>query len=184
MRRMFQWFLVVVTLCLPASAVGDDLEDFVIAGDDFADFSPSRFDGVTALWGPLVFVVGSVPTLDPFSPDAAIVAMHKRRATEVWRAFAGAPGRGDSFHHVAASAGRVCAVGEGSEFGVGSWFVLVACYRALTGELLWEREFPMQGLARAVDPYSIQLSGSALVVTIFHPLLNRLVLLFNARDGS
>ncbi len=135
--------------------------------------------------GHRLFVAGFGATLDPTSRDAVIVAVDTRRATEVWRAIAGEPGRTDQFDSVAASGGRVCAVGRGVESFVTS-VMLVACYKAKTGKLLWEREFPMQrGLVRGFDPFSIQLSGRAFVVTTNDPFTGSpRVLLFDARDGS
>ena len=208
MRRLIQWLVALAAFGVPTSAVGDDLEDFAIAP---ADFVPSSSQGATAVWGHRLFVAGFGTTLDPTSRDAVIVAVDTRRATEVWRAIAGEPGRADSFDSVAASDGRVCAVGRGVESFVTS-VMLVACYEAKTGKLLWEREFPI-GLTpvNPFDPgsrflidrrsgslivrklgfpfvstaFSIQLSGKALVVTTNDPFTGRpRVLLFDARDGS
>ncbi len=134
--------------------------------------------------GHRLFVAGVGTTLSAISHDAVIVAVDTRRATEVWRAIAGEPGRGDSFDLVAASGGRVCAVCRGIESFV-TVVMLVACYEAATGRLLWEREFPTPGLRIAFNAFSIQLSGRALVVTINDPFTAvPRVLLFDARDGS
>ncbi len=85
---------------------------------------------------------------------------------------------------MAASGGRVCAVGRGMEFLV-TTVMLVACYKAATGKLLWEREFPTPGLRTIINAFSMQLSGRTLVVTINDPFTPvPRVLLFDARDGS
>ncbi len=189
MRRLIQWLVALAAFGIPTRAVGDDPEDFVIAP---ADFVASSSQGATAVLGHRLFVAGFGTTLDPTSRDAVIVAVDTRRATEVWRAIAGEPGRGDSFDSVAASGGRVCAVGRGVESFVTS-VLFVACYEAATGKLLWQREFPTPGFPIVPTPgfrivfnaFSIQLSGKALVVTTNDPFTGSpRVLLFDARDGS
>ncbi len=186
MRRVFQWLVALAALGIPISAVGDDLEDFVIAGDDLFDFAPAISQEASALWGHLVFVAGTGPPLSVTSRDAMIIAVDTRRAAEVWRVSTGEPGRLDSYHSVAASSGRVCAVGRGSESLIPgpTVFLLVGCYKAKSGKPLWERELAMEGsrLAIGLSNFSIRLSRTALVVTLND--FPRRVLLFDARDGS
>ena len=63
-------------------------------------------------------------------------------------------------------------------------FLLVGCYKASTGELLWERELVIEDgrLEIGLSNFSIRLSGTALVVNMNDG--HRRVLLFDARDGS
>ncbi len=186
MRWRLQWLVALAAFGIPMSAVGDDLEDFVIAGDDLFDFAPAISQEASALWGHLVFVAGTGPPLSVTSRDAMIIAVDTRRAAEVWRVSTGEQGRLDSYHAVAASSGRVCAVGRGSESLIPgpTVFLLVGCYKAKTGEPLWERELAMEGsrLAQNLSVFTTRLSGTAFVVHIND--FNRRVLLFDARDGS
>ena len=121
MRRIIQGLVALAAFGVPTSAVGDDLEDFTIAP---ADFVASVSQGAIAVRGHRLFVAGVGTTLDPTSRDAMIVAVDTRRATEVWRAIAGAVALHDARRRSRGRAvrGNVVHADEGvrADLGVGA----------------------------------------------------------------
>ena len=133
MRRIVQCLLAVAVMSISTSAVGDELDDFVIIGNDLLTFSPSLSRQNFAVAGPRVFVVGSTAPLDPFMRDAAIVAVDRHHRREVWRVVVGEPAHREAYDVVAADSGRLCAVGTGAISIQPPTLLLIGCYDAASG---------------------------------------------------
>jgi outer membrane protein assembly factor BamB len=168
------------------SQAEDELEDFIVAGEDLFDFRPS---GESATSGQLVFVPGRSMRGDSSVLEATLVAISTRNGQEVWRAFRGEGGESGAFDIAGADSGKACAAGTGifpfpPRFGR----LFVACYVARTGALLWEREMDLTSfvgragsiakMAIHADTVVLQLNS----VATFEIL--SIVLMFDARDGS
>jgi len=134
-----------------------------------------------------VFVAGALVAA-PFAPSkAAVIAFDARNRSERWR-FEW-PEEGSSLRVVAADAARVCGAGvvpRGTGLGVDS-NLLVACFHAHTGWLLWQREIAGLRLSAAMR---VELSQGTLVVFVSPSVvvpgrfLPGHVLGFDAHDGS
>lgn len=199
MRRATLLLLLLFLLGVqgPASCTpgleGVEPDDFRIRPEGELLFDPAG----AIVASSLVVQAGWLAEAVPGPTDAAIVAFDVNTHEEQWRFRISDPdGRSSRFDVLKSAAGRVCAAGRiESGDGLLDKNLLVACFRARTGALLWTTEVLLERVSFAP---SLELSERTLGVLFRSaqviplppaPLPGvvsqpPLVLSFDARDGS
>ena len=161
----------------------DGISDFLILGGE-GDFDPV---GEIVGSGPLLYAPGRTRGEFPNPAFAMLVALRGVEGVRVWQAQFGSEGSFQYFNSVSTGNNIVCA--GGTQFTGGGPYeerILVSCYRASDGRVLWQRALDLDIVDSTSDP-RVHIVGDDLFVHLdawVNGIQERLLLAFDARSGT